>query len=350
MADTSGTDTNHQLFAKKVWITAGILSLFVVFILLFKILLSTLLLVLAGVLLAVYFIAFARLIEKLHIPYKISVVISVVINIGLIVGFFWFVGSQLGQQIDQLSEKLPQTVEHLKDQLNQTGVGRKAVNILQSSGDAAKTKMIAKKFFSSSFGVLSDIYIVLLLALFFIASPSLYKKGFIHLLPSAAKNKGVEILNSLHNTFKNWILGKIVGFFFIAIFTALALWIIGMPLILTLALIAALLNFIPNFGPLIALIPAVLLALLQGTNMVILVVILYTVVQILQSAVTQPLIQQKMVQVPPAIIIFAQLAMGLLGGFWGVLLATPVVVIIMEIVNELYVKRQEWHKFSFKEK
>lgn len=350
MTEKSESESSQKVFAKKIWISAGIISLFFVLIFLFKILFSTLMLVLAGVLLAVYFIGCARLIEKLHIPYTVSVFISVAVNIALVVGFFWFVGSRLEQQANQLSDTLPQTIQHLKDQMGQSAVGKKTLSFLHSSGDSEKTKAIAKKFFSSSFGILSDIYIILLLALFFIASPSLYKKGFIHLLPPSGKEKGVDILNSLHKTFKNWIIGKIVAFFFIAIFTGLALWIIGMPLVLTLALIAGLLNFIPNFGPLIALIPAVLLALMQGTNMVILVVVLYTVIQILQSAVTQPLIQQKMVKVPPAMIIFAQVVMGMLAGFWGVLLATPVVVIIMEVVNELYVKPQHWHKFEFKEK
>jgi len=214
------------------------------------------------------------------------------------------------------------------------------MELFHSSGDSQKTKVIIKKFFSSTFGVLSDIYIILLLSLFFVASPSMYKRGLIKLLPAKAQKKGIDILDLIHKKFKNWIIGKIVAFFFISIFTAVALYFLGMPLILTLALIAGVLNFIPNFGPIIALIPAVLLAFTIGTQIVIWVVVLYTVIQILQSALTQPLIQQKMVQVPPALFIFGQVALGLLAGFWGVLLATPIIVIIMTLINELYVKRK----------
>ena len=122
-----------------------------------------------------------------------------------------------------------------------------------------------------------------------------------------------------------------------------------MPLILTLALIAGILNLIPNFGPFIALIPAVLLALMQGVNTAIIVACMYTFVQIVQSAVTQPIIQKKMVNLPPALLIFGQVAFGMVGGLWGVLLTGPILALIMTTVNELYVKEQSHHKYKVKE-
>ena len=168
-------------------------------------------------------------------------------------------------------------------------------------------------------------------------------------MPATAKDKGANILNGIHQVLKNWIKGQLFGFAFIAVLTALGLWAIGMPLVLTLALIAGLLNFIPNFGPIIALLPAALMALMQGTTTLLLVLCLYTLIQVVQSAVTQPLIQKKMLSIPPALIIFGQVAMGLLGGFWGVLLATPVVAIKMTLVNTLYVERQSYRKYEAKE-
>lgn len=155
-------------------------------------------------------------------------------------------------------------------------------------------------------------------------------------------------MSELANVLKKWLKGQIIGFFFIAILTAIGLWIIGMPLILTLALIAGILNFIPNFGPIIALVPAVLIALMQGPTTAILVACLYTFTQIIQSAVTQPLIQQKMVSIPPALTIFTQVAFGALGGFWGVLMATPIVALLIKIVNSLYVEQQSYHKYDVK--
>jgi predicted PurR-regulated permease PerM len=333
--------THHKSYSKKVFTAVAIVALFVIFLLLFKTLFSVLLLTLAAILVTIYFYGFAGILQKyLHFSPKLSIVLSVIINILLLVAFFWFVGSRLSNQVAELSQTLPTTIEKFKGEIQQTTLGSKALDYLQSTGSSAKTASVIKKFFSSSFGILSDLYIILLLCLFFTASPSLYKKGIVQLLPPKAKDQGAELLEDLANVLKKWLLGEIIGFFFIAILTAIGLLIIGIPLVLTLALIAGLLNFIPNFGPIIALIPAGLLGLMQGPTTAIIVVCMYTFIQIMQSAVTQPLIQKRMVNIPPALTILGQVAFGMLAGFWGVLLAVPIVAILMTVINKLYVQKQ----------
>lgn len=340
----AGSDTDRRTsltFSKKVWIVGGIFSLIIILLLLFKILFSILLLALAGILIAVYFHGCANLLERyFHWNSKLCVVLSVLVNILLLVAFFWFVGARLSQQISELSNTLPSTIQNVKEHLNNSSIGGKILDYLNNSGSSEKTMEVAQSFFSSSFGVLSDLYIVFLLAIFFTASPSVYKKGIVHLLPPPAKEKGAAILDKIKVQLEKWIKGQIIGFVFITILTAIGLFFLKMPLVLTLALIAGLLNIIPNFGPIIALIPAVLLALTQGTTLIVIVVCMYTFIQILQSGVEQPLIQAKMVNIPPSLTIFGQLAFGLLAGFWGVLLCVPILVVIMTIVNELYVKQQ----------
>lgn len=340
------TDDEQSDFKNKVWITAGILLLVVVIFLLFKTLFGLLLLVLAGILMAIYFHGCASLLEKLRLPPKIAVFAAVLLNFLLIGGFFWFVGARLQQQVAQLSDTLPNSINHAKEWLQQFPGGSKILDYLNSSGDSGKTLSVVKKFFSSTFGILSDVYIILLLGLFFTASPLLYKKGIVKLLPPAAKEKGDSLLEEIHNVLKNWIKGQLFGFVFIALLTGLGLWAVGMPLILTLALVAGLLNFVPNFGPIIALVPACLIALTIDPTTALLVAGIYTGIQIVQSAVTQPLIQKKMISMPPALIIFGQVAMGSLAGFWGVLLATPLIAIIIVLVDKLYIKRQSYHKYK----
>ncbi len=351
MPDTNTHQTQDNLtYTKKVWIAGGILLLIAISFLLFKSLFSVLLLTLAGAVFAIYFHGCAGIVKKyLHLPAGWSLAISIVVNVILLIAFFWFVGARLQQQVSSLTDTLPTTIKNAKSHIQQSTTGRKVLGFLDSSGNSQKTVSIAKKFFSSSFGILSDVYIILLLAMFFIASPFTYKKGIVHLLPPAAKEKGAELLDEIHTVLKNWIKGQLFGFMFITVLTGIGLWAMGMPLVLTLALIAGLLNFIPNFGPIIALIPALLTGLMQGTTMVILILCLYTLIQVVQSAVTQPLIQKKMLSIPPGLIIFGQVAMGLLGGFWGVLLATPVIAIVMTLVNKLYVEKQSHHKYEVHE-
>ncbi|MEO6818776.1 MAG: AI-2E family transporter [Ginsengibacter sp.] len=336
----SNSGENNLNFSKKVWIAGGIISLIIISLLLFKILFSVILLTIAAILIAIYFLGCADFFEgKLNISRGLAMALSIGINIILITAFFWFVGARLQNQVSQLSDSLPQTIENAKTHLQQSKLGSKALNYLNFSGDSQKTFSVARKFLSSGFGIISDIYIVLLLAIFFITGHETYKTGIIKLLPQTARKKGKSLLDELYQVLKKWIKGQLFGFLFIAVLSGLGLWALRMPLILTLALIAGIMNFIPNFGPIIALIPAVLLGLMQGTNTAIWIVGLYTFIQIIQSTVTQPLIQKKMVNLPPGLVIFGQVAMGLLGGFWGVLLASPIVAIIMTTVNKLYVEK-----------
>lgn len=332
---------NQKSFKNKVWIATGILLLAILVTYLFTTLLNLFLLVLAGTLMAIYFHGCAGFLKrKLKMGSPYALILSVVINVVVIGLFFWFVGDRLNSQLDELSAKLPQTIENAKNWLSEKPLGQKIINYTTNSMNSGKGGAVIKTFFSSTFGILSDLYIVVLLGMFFTASPAVYRKGVIHLIPTKGKATAENLWDEIHHVLKNWLKGQIFGFLFIAVLTGLGLWLLGMPLVLTLALVAGLLNFIPNFGPLIALIPAALLGLMQGPNTALLVVGLFTLIQIIQSTVTQPLIQKKMVSVPPALLVFGQVAMGVIAGFWGVLLATPMVAIIMTLINRLYVEKQ----------
>jgi predicted PurR-regulated permease PerM len=343
--EKSSTNNQELSFAKRIWIIGGIFALIIVILLLFKTLFSLLLLIFAGTIIAAYFYGVAGVFErKFHWSPKLSIALSVILNIVLLVAFFWFVGARIQQQVAQLTETLPATIQKAKDQISQSPVGNKLLQQLSSSGDSKKSLAAVKSFFSSSFGALSDLYIVILLAAFFTASPSLYKKGLVKLFPTKAKDKGSDLIEKISSLLKKWVKGQIIGLLFISVVTAIGLLILGMPLVLTLALIAGIMNFIPNFGPIIALIPAVLIALTQGSTTALIVFVMYTGIQIFQSAVTQPLVQKKMISIPPALTVIGQVAMGTLGGFWGVLLAQPFVAMLMVLVEELYVDKQSAEK------
>ena len=123
----------------------------------------------------------------------------------------------------------------------------------------------------------------------------------------------------------------------VGVLTAAGLWMIGIPLAFLLGLIAALLAFIPNIGPVIAAVPALLLAFGQGTTAMLLVGAVYLVVQTLESYVITPVIQQQKVALPPALIIAMQVLFGVLFGIAGLALATPLAALGLTLVREIYV-------------
>ena len=328
-------------YVKKVWIAVGIAALAAVVLLLFTRLISVLLLLLAGALVALFFQGLGALLHRYaKLPTGWAVVAGVVLVAALATGFFALTGFKIQAQLSELQESFPLTLSNARQQLQQLPLGQKVINQLNTKETQDKLQTAAATLFKSSFGIFGDIYIILFMAMYFMVDPQLYKKGMAKLAPLKAQPKTLHILEKLGSSLQKWLKGKLFAMMVTFVLTAIGLLIIGMPMWLTLALIAGLLNFIPNFGPIIAMVPAVLVALLQGPATAGIVAGLYVLVQLIESNFITPLVQQKLLSIPPALIIIAQLAMAALTGGWGILLATPIVVIIMIIVQETYTENR----------
>ena len=101
------------------------------------------------------------------------------------------------------------------------------------------------------------------------------------------------------------------------------------------------LTFIPILGPLISVIPPILLALVDDPIKALWVVLLYLAIQSIESHVVHPLVMSRAVSLHPAIVIFAIVIMGTLFGFVGILLAIPLVAALYVLVHELWTKRMD---------
>lgn len=334
--------TASDPFQNKVWTITGIVALVVIVLWIIKATFNVFLLILAGVLIALYFHGLSELLHrKLHISKKWSLPIAIIGSFILLGLFFWLAGSTISKQMQDLSQTLPSTIQNAKQQINQSPIGKQLLQRVSSEGNMQKASVTIKMFFSSTFGVLGDIYVVIFLGLFFTAAPQTYINGFIKLFPAQSRSKSRNIIYKVGETLTKWLKGQLFAMLIVTILTLIGLSIIGVPMAFILALIAGLLNFIPNFGPLIAMIPAILVGLMQGTTTALLVAGLYILVQVFESNVITPQIQKRLIEIPPASIILAQLFMGVLTGGWGLVLATPLIAILMIVVQELWIKKQD---------
>lgn len=330
------------VFRKKVYLITKIIAFSVIILLVFKATFSIFLLILAGTLIAVFFRGLSGLIQsKTHWKEGICLAISILSTLLIIAGLFWLIGAKVYAQMDELTEALPKTIEIAKEKLKHSAIGESAIERLTSKSAIDKAQVFVGQFFQSTFGLFADIYVVLFIGLFFTISPKMYTKGIIQLIPVKKQSKANEVLNKLGQQLRNWLKGKLFSMFVVFALTAIGLAIIGMPLWLVLALLAGLISFIPNFGPIIALIPAVLVALMQSPTTAALVFGLYILIQVIESNFITTFIQKKLINMPPALIIIAQLLMGVLSGGWGLILATPITVIVIVLVQELYIKNRD---------
>lgn len=328
-------------YQKRVWIKASIYALFILTILLVNATFSVFLLVLAGCLVAVFIRGIQNFIcKKTEWKEWVCLTISFLIIILAFAGLAWLIGAKLQDQINQLTETLPRTIENLRAQLSQNPVGKKIIENATSPNTLKKLQTLAGSLFKTTFGVFGDIYVIVFVGFFFTISPNQYLNGIVSLIPENGKKKGEDLIDKLGSNLKNWLKGKLFAMFIVFVLTAIALAIMGMPMWLVLAIIAGIFNFIPNFGPLIAMIPAVLVALMSGPGSAAIVAGIYLGIQVIESNFITPTIQQKLINIPPALIIIAQLIVAPLTGGWGLVLATPLMLIIMTLVQELYIKNK----------
>ncbi|WP_259071755.1 AI-2E family transporter [Mucilaginibacter sp. X4EP1] len=328
-------------YTLKVWQTMAIVCLSLIIILFVRVAFNILLMTFMGVLIAVYFHGLADLIaQKTKINRKLSLFISIAGTIILLNVMVWIIGSTVQQQAAQLSHTLPQIISTAKTKLAGSSAGQQLLGY--TSGDNSKKLMdTASTFFSSSFGVIGDLYIILFLGIFFTANPSVYKNSLLAIVPSQQEIDGSMIWDRISAALKGWLKTKLVSMVLVTIVVAIGLTFIGLPGTLVLGLIAGLLDIIPNFGPVIAMVPGVLLGLMISPQMAVIAALIYVICETIVGSIFMPLINKKMINIPPAITMISQLVMGVICGLMGIILAVPILLVLSILVDELYIKKKK---------
>jgi predicted PurR-regulated permease PerM len=247
-------------------------------------------------------------------------------------------------EISRLRVDLPRSAQGVATYLAQFGWGRTLLEQLPSIDDvrqnidASSLLSGVGGFFSSTVGAIGNFFIVILLAIYLATEPRLYIRGFVRLVPKPRRHRATQIVAAAGETLRWWLIGKAGSMIFIGVLTWIGLSIIGVPLALTLGLIAGLLSFIPNFGPIISALPALLLAFIDSPFTAVKVLGLYVGVQLVESNIVTPLIERETVELPPALTIIFQLALAVLVGGLGLVLATPLLAVIMVFVQMIYIE------------
>lgn len=338
---THQTKHDLRLFSRKVWITVGIIATLVISIFIIKAAFNVLLMIFAGALIAIFFHGLAGVICRyIKIKYNWCVLFSVTITIAMITLMFWFLGAKISEQAGEISKDMPTVINEIKEKLGNSGIGRRILDYV-SGTNSQKLMNSFNQVFRTSFGVFGDAYIIVFIGLFFTVNPGMYKNGFLKMVPVAKKEKAVHIINRLSFTLRGWLKGMLIAMVLIAILSFTVLRIIGLPMSLALAVFAGIMNFIPNFGPLIAMIPAVLIGFTINTNTALIIAGSYVLIQAVESNIITPMIQNAIIKIPPALIIISQVLFGTLTGSLGIILATPLLAVVIVMVDELYVKKIE---------
>lgn len=241
----------------------------------------------------------------------------------------------------RLTEQVPASIKQMEESLRNTDWGRSLLETVSDMESEATLGDAARRFmgvFSNLVGVLTAALVILVLGLYLAIEPQVYIRGTLRLFPPRARGRAREVGEELGHALRWWLLGRLASMFVVFLLTWAALLLLGLPLAFLLALIAGILSFIPNLGPILAAVPAVLMGLPEGPQQALWVVVAYLLVQTVESYSITPLIQRRVVQLPPALLLSFQLVMGAVAGFLGLFVATPLLVVLMVLVRMLYIQ------------
>lgn len=297
----------------------------------------------AGILLAVFWRGLARVLSRRG-PLSEGWGFALVVLVSALLaaaGLLFYV-PLAADGLDQMASDLPEALRGLAERLSHYDWGRRLLSRLAEtetwSGVTSEAFSRLTGIFSTALGAITASLVILITGLYLGAEPQVYLNGFVRLFPSPYRARLREIFDALEYSLDWWLIGRIASMTVVGALTWLGLTMLGVPLALTLAILAALLSFVPNLGPILSAVPAVLVGLSESPYTALSVAGLYVLVQTVESYFITPLIQRRAVLLPPALVLTMQLVFGLLFGFLGLLLATPLTVILVVLIKMVYLE------------
>ena len=292
-----------------------------------------------------------------------AVTITFLIFIGIIFTTLFFVIPVIIDQFKTFINSLPLYIENLSKIINDFLKNSLFIkNIENITGEEIITKdasIIADYFLSmietkeidvfqgiTTFGrsvVDVILYIVVgpLLGLYILLYSDRIRPFFMKILPARFRKDTNVVLDIINKVAGKYITTQILVSIVVGILCTIVLLILKVDLAVLLGFIAGFFNIIPLIGPIIGAIPAALTALFVSPLTALIVIISFTAIQQIDNYVISPTIMKYQVGVHPGIIIFSLLAGGALMGFWGLLIAVPVVAIVQELIKYYFFEKNK---------
>lgn len=275
----------------------------------------------------------------------LAAVLVLTVSVTLLVVLGWLLWPTLRDQLSTVRSELPRAIDRISDWARGliSSVGAETAQVpdveqqLQQrlSQEASRIVGGALPLLNTVMGGLFGVIVIIAAGVFLAVDPHVYRAGLVRLLPATGRRDFAAALTEVASTLRGWMVATGISMSIIGVATTLALWAIGMPGFVALGVLAGLLQFIPNVGPIISAVPAVLLALVVAPSKVVWVIVLYAGIQLIETNVITPLIMKKAVHVPPALSILFQTLMAIVFGFLGLLLAVPILAATLVLINRL---------------
>lgn len=305
-----------------------------------------------GLLIGVFLSFFTDRLTRMDLRRTPALLLVLLVGLVLLAGFALLLWPTIRAELTTVSREVPEATEAavgwLESQYREIlgRMGEPAADLQEEvrgrlSDQVDRLLLGALPVINTVVGAMVAGLIAIVVGVYTAADPQLYRKGLERLVPPRHRARVRLTLDETGRTLRRWLLGTLINMLLVALLTGLGLWIIGVPAAFALAAIAAFFEFIPIFGPIIAAVPAVVLAFTVSPATALWVLVLYTLIQQVESYVFTPLVMRGAVRLPPALTVLVQALMLVVFGFLGLLLAVPILAALMDAVRILYVEPME---------
>jgi predicted PurR-regulated permease PerM len=190
----------------------------------------------------------------------------------------------------------------------------------------------------SSFNFLVGLVIIPFWLFYVLQDESRVTKGVLQALHPELRPDVQRLATLIDNVLSAYVRGQLILCLFVGVLATLALSIIGVPFAPVLGLIAGVFEVLPNIGPFLGAIPAILIAVATDPISAIWVALAFFAIQMIENLILVPRISGQSVKLPPALVMLVLVVGGQLAGLWGMLIAVPVTAIIRDVFLYLYLR------------
>ena len=288
-----------------------------------------LLLIMGGLVLAAMFDGGARLLGRvLPIPRGIRLTIVVLAVFGFMYWTFVFTGSELAAQAASLQAIVETQIETIGNRIAAAGFNISAEDVKSFGTQILNSVGRVTAAVSSVVGTVTNMAMMLVLAIFIAAEPRMYERGVAWMLPLAEREHFYVTAAKMGNVLRRLMAGRLLGMAVEGFGTWILLSLGGVPMAALLGVLTGLLAFLPNIGAIVSGALIILVGFSAGVDVGLYAIFVYFVVQMVDGYLIVPMVAKRAVDLAPALVLGAQILFGALFGILGLALADPIIAMI----------------------
>ena len=287
------------------------------------------LLIIGGLVLAAMFDGGTRLLGRiLPIGRGFRLTIVVLAVFGMMYWTFVFTGSELASQAASLQAIVEAQIENIGNRVEAAGFNISAEDVKGFGSQILNSVGRVTAAVSSAVGTITNMAMMLVLAIFIAAEPRMYERGVAWMLPLAERAHFYGTAEKIGWTLRRLMAGRLLGMAVEGFGTWILLSLGGVPMAALLGLLTGLLAFLPNIGAIISGALIILVGFSAGVDVGLYAIFVYFVVQMVDGYLIVPMVAKRAVDLAPALVLGAQILFGALFGLLGLALADPIIAMI----------------------